>query len=74
MHIPVVVEPLERGVYIAPYTVRGAAAVIAVTSQGERSAVLRIGPDMPEAKARRILARHLDNVDPLPGRRLRIVR
>lgn len=74
MHLPVVVEPLERGVYIAPYTVRGAAAVIAVTSWGDRSAVLRIGPNMPEPKARRILTKHLDNVDPLPRRRLRIVR
>lgn len=74
MHIPVVHEPLERGVYIAPHTVGGKVVLMAITSWGERSAELAITTAMPEPKARRILARHLDHIDPLPRAKLRLVR
>lgn len=63
-----------RGVYRADYVaVGGHPVLVAITSRGERSAELVIKGDMTIAKARRVLWRHLDNIDPLPRDRLRVV-
>lgn len=64
-----------RGVYRADYVaVGGHPVLVAITSRGERSGEIVVRGTITEGRAYRILERHLDHVDPLPRRRLRILK
>lgn len=65
-----VVEELPRGVYTAPYRVKGVRVVFCVDRFGDARKHLKVRSPEQEARARQALWELLDMIDPAPRPRL----
>lgn len=57
---------MERGVYIAPYSVKGSRVLVAIDSRGEARKHQPITDDMSEVMMTAWLRSLLDRIDPVP--------
>ena len=57
---------MERGVYIAPYSVKGSRVLVAIDSKGEARKHQPIVDDMSEIMMTAWLRNLLDRIDPIP--------